>query len=561
MSHTIANTCVALSVLLAGLGCSGDDSGGPDLEPVLRVEISSAGGDLDLDGYTVAIDGGTPQAVELNDVQVFEGLEPGLHIVELDGVAGNCVAGPRDIRSVTLTPGDTAFVAFTVLCTVNGVSVTVTTTGLDLDLFYHLVVDGVAQQVSFSAGAPFIVSRLTPGPHLVRLAGVEPNCRAEPEQHTVNVIAASTIPVAFVATCVATTAVLRVTVTTGGEDRDPSGYTVGVSGKTVKVKSNDVGYLQQVPAGNRSVSLRGVANNCTPNATDLTVNVVAGRLVRDTVDAVFEVFCVRGWEVAFTRYPPRPDPYGVHVGRLDGSMVALVTQSTGKPAWSPDGEALSFSCGQVCVLRLDGSPVTTLPTGYSTGGVSWSLDGTRLVFGLYTCPEYCYYNEEFQGLTIVRVADGSDPRRIPLPADVTWASNPDWSPDGATIAFECWVASGPGVCIVHPDGSGFRRLTDGIGSGPAWSPDGSRIAFYGTKTNDWGHLGIWVMNADGTGAREVAVDARTPDWTRDGQRIVFSGWRCTDNGCQSTGLEWVRPDGSDRVRLTSEQDYDPAIRP
>jgi len=244
-----------------------------------------------------------------------------------------------------------------------------TTAGLDQDLFYHLVVDGIPQPSSFSAGAPVTVSRLTPGPHIFRLEGVSSNCRAEPEQQTVTVVAASTVPIDFVVTCVAGPAVVKVTVTTEGEDRDLSGYTLGVSGRTMKVKASDVAFFHSVFAGSRSVSLRGVASNCTPDATDIVVDVVAGGMVRDTLDLAFRISCVQTWEVAFTRYVQGPDPFGLRVGRLDGSVVELVTTATAKPAWSPDGQAIAYSCAGVCILRLDGTAVTTLPIGQSTGGL------------------------------------------------------------------------------------------------------------------------------------------------------------------------------------------------
>ena len=50
------------------------------------------------------------------------------------------------------------------------------------------------------------------------------------------------------------------------------------------------------------------------------------------------------------------------------------------------------------------------------------------------------------------------------------------------------------------DGSGEQRLTDDghRDSGPTWSPDGSSIAWASDRD---GTDQVWVMSADGTGAR------------------------------------------------------------
>jgi len=60
---------------------------------------------------------------------------------------------------------------------------------------------------------------------------------------------------------------------------------------------------------------------------------------------------------------------------------------------------------------------------------------------------------------------------------------------------------------------------------PMWSPDGSRIAFTSTRT---GYRSIWVMNADGTGARELTplkADYGWPAWSPDGRSVVYASNR------------------------------------
>jgi hypothetical protein len=57
------------------------------------------------------------------------------------------------------------------------------------------------------------------------------------------------------------------------------------------------------------------------------------------------------------------------------------------------------------------------------------------------------------------------------------------------------------IYVVHSDGTGLRRLAAGA-RGPAWSPDGARIAYVSLSARG----GLWVMDADGSGKRRVAID-------------------------------------------------------
>jgi TolB protein len=80
------------------------------------------------------------------------------------------------------------------------------------------------------------------------------------------------------------------------------------------------------------------------------------------------------------------------------------------------------------------------------------------------------------------------------------------------------TALGGELYVINADGSGLRRLTDGVD--PVWSPDGKQIAF--TRWRD--PRGVWVMNADGSGARLLFAwsEARWPSWSPDGSQILFT---------------------------------------
>jgi Tol biopolymer transport system component len=202
------------------------------------------------------------------------------------------------------------------------------------------------------------------------------------------------------------------------------------------------------------------------------------------------------------------------------------------PAWSPDGRRLAFDRGgDLYVVSRQGPVEQAVLTGPRLDtDPSWSPDGTQLVFE--RAPEVGRYPVELWAVNV----DGSglrqitDVRRGRGPCDVTSASDPDWSPDNAEIAFalleasssDCVVArGGRSVYAVRADGSAVQRL---IVHGPAedhqdeayspsWSPDGRQIVF--VSDTDRRGTRIAVAQADGGGFRLVSerrAASYDPDW-------------------------------------------------
>ena len=73
----------------------------------------------------------------------------------------------------------------------------------------------------------------------------------------------------------------------------------------------------------------------------------------------------------------------------------------------------------------------------------------------------------------------------------------------------------PGIAVVRPDGSGARLLIRN-GRSPAWSPDGRRLAFVRSGN-------VFVMNANGRGVQRLTRRGTddSPAWSTDGRRIAF----------------------------------------
>ncbi|ADG10321.1 amidohydrolase [Caulobacter segnis] len=97
------------------------------------------------------------------------------------------------------------------------------------------------------------------------------------------------------------------------------------------------------------------------------------------------------------------------------------------------------------------------------------------------------------------------------------------SPDGRTVAFDVYAM----LWLVPIEGGPARRLTDEIYeiAQPDWSPDGSTLAFQSYRD---GNFHVWTIGADGRGLMQRtkgAFDCREPRWSPDGKTIAFSSDR------------------------------------
>lgn len=224
----------------------------------------------------------------------------------------------------------------------------------------------------------------------------------------------------------------------------------------------------------------------------------------------------------------------IYVVNSDGTEKKLLVPG-GSPSWSPDGTQLAFLT--VAPQRLGGRDMAVIEVASGgirilytiqeqpggTGPQAWSPDGKQLAFASY------------DGIYVMNV-DGTGAHRITRyeGSHACYDLLPSWSPAGSAIVFSVLCEGGnEGLWAVEADGSDRRQLIAGDYEvdeyrSPVWSPDGTKIAFVKT---DWTlddpikSAAIYVMNADGTGAMQLASRAafdRSLTWSPDGRAIAFT---------------------------------------
>ncbi len=264
----------------------------------------------------------------------------------------------------------------------------------------------------------------------------------------------------------------------------------------------------------------------------------------------------------------------------DGSRepMALTTapqSSTSPHRWSPDGRAIAFISarpmpgdaasdtprGQVWLMPLSGGEprrVTNLLNGATS--FQWSPDGTRLIVLSRSGPSdaakspsdvrhYQHANYKFNDtgwfddkrahIWVVDVASG---RSTQLTSRDAWNdSDPQWSPDGARVAF---VSDRTGkafdeghntdVWVIDAKGGPLTKISDHAtgDNSPRWSPDGRTIAFL-SAVPEKTHPKIWLAPSTGGSPSKLAADGvdlipTALRWSNDGKALYFeTGYKGT----------------------------------
>ena len=178
---------------------------------------------------------------------------------------------------------------------------------------------------------------------------------------------------------------------------------------------------------------------------------------------------------------------------VDGKVISSGSSHL-SPAFMPNGTVAAAVSGPKSTaiyefsrrskrLLVDGGGINVSPT--------FSPDGTRMA-----------YASDQGGMVSIYIAPASGGAGTRLTSGK--ATDPSWSPTGEFITF---VSRETDICIIRPDGHGYRQLTGNQGRNyrPSFSPDGRMIVFHSDRN---GRRQLLVMPITGGSAQPLLPDYR-----------------------------------------------------
>ena len=210
----------------------------------------------------------------------------------------------------------------------------------------------------------------------------------------------------------------------------------------------------------------------------------------------------------------RTTQFDGHVARVGGGgqLSYAGYKKTSGGFWTADG---------LWLMDANGANPVHVPTPASVSNVSWTGDGTKVLYEDMGKYPYTYY---------LMNANGSD--RKPVGLTSATAAGPVISPSGRQIAF-FGITAPSGLYVEDIGAKKPVRYGSVAPSYIAWSPDGRRIAFLSD--------GYYQVSVSPTGGTPTKIPITLPDanpilgrpsFTADGRDLVFVSTSTADYNCR-----------------------------
>ncbi|HEX9302843.1 MAG TPA: protein kinase [Thermoanaerobaculia bacterium] len=282
------------------------------------------------------------------------------------------------------------------------------------------------------------------------------------------------------------------------------------------------------------------------------------------------------------------------------------------PRWSPDDRWIAYQRGYVFAYDVftvpanGGEPKPITREARLLSGFTWTADGSGIVvssargstvlylptFNLWTVErsgkglqqltfgEASYVDPDSNAAgTIVasRIqrqfniwkfpADGSALENVRRGVPVTHQTGQVQTPSIGGSDRELVYLSDSGghgnLWVIDPETGAARQITyeqdpDVSVGVPVWSPDGRHIAFVSTRNLPGSNIGIWLVNPDGSGLRNLVSAGGWATWARDGRWLYYTELAA---GFVPGSLKKIHPEGGPSVTVRTERANRSAVSP
>jgi hypothetical protein len=235
----------------------------------------------------------------------------------------------------------------------------------------------------------------------------------------------------------------------------------------------------------------------------------------------------------------------------------------------------SYANTEICLFKLGGAEIKNIAgpvPGEVNANASFSSDGKRIIFISTRSGKgaQLYWYEIETGLTT----------QVPTPPSLHRSSDPHEVKNKVVFASLLEQAGLQGIWMMNRDGSEARQISfpkessgapaESLRQGdydPRMSPDGLQVSIF---RNVGGAFHIVLVNV-ASGMETDVTEPHFPDrkltaegvaaWSSDGKLLIFRHIAVPKEGPQGVGIYTMKPDGSDRKKIPVAKGEFPHVQP